>query len=104
MSEPARPLFGDDGKIFNMRGREATIEDLYRVEEDGKAEIVCGRVVLMGPVGWLPSFSANEISVSLRDYGRSTKRGYAASEGVAFVVDLPNRRSFCPDVAFTTEP
>ena len=87
-----------------MRQREATIEDLYRVKEDGKAELVGGRVVLMGGTGWLPGFSANEISVSLRDYGRRTKRGYAASENVSFVVDLPNRRSFCPDVAFTAEP
>lgn len=103
MSRSARSGLEDDAKISNMRGREATIDDLYQVEE-GKAEIVGGRLVLMGPIGWLPSFSADEISVSLREYGRRTKRGYAASQNVAFVVNLPNRRSFCPDVAFTTEP
>ncbi|PYT07513.1 MAG: Uma2 family endonuclease, partial [Acidobacteria bacterium] len=28
---------------------EATIEDLYRVDDDGKAEIVNGELVLMSP-------------------------------------------------------
>jgi Uma2 family endonuclease len=87
-----------------MRGREATNDDLYRVKEDGKAEIVGGRLVLMSPTGWVPGFATREICASLRDYDRRTKRGYAVPEGVAFVVELPNRRSFCPDVAFTTEP
>ena len=84
-----------------MAGREATIEDLYTVE--GKAEIVDGRLVLMSPTGWLPGFAGLEIAVSLREYGRRTKRGCAVPDNVAFLVNLSNRRSFSPDVAFTTE-
>ena len=102
MAENARIVANDDGRIFDMAGREATIEDLYKAE--GKAEIVGGRMVLMGPTGWLPGFAGSEICFSLREYGRRTKSGYAVPESVAFVVNLPNRCSFCPDVAFTVEP
>ena len=37
MPENARIPANDDGRIFDMAGREATIEDLHSVE--GKAEI-----------------------------------------------------------------
>src|SRR5579883_2899648 len=57
---------------------EATIEDLYRVE--GKAEIVNGEIVYMSPTGF--------------------KSGYAVADNVGFIVNLPNRRSFCPDAAY----
>lgn len=81
---------------------EATVEDLYKVE--GKAEIVNGEIVLMPPTGFLPSRAGGEIFVSLREYARSTKSGYAITDGAGFVVNLPNRRSFSPDVAFYTGP
>lgn len=81
-------------------GREATVEDLSRVEQ--KAELVNGRLVLMPPSGALPGFAGGEIFVSLRQYARRTGSGHALPEGVGFLVRLPNRRSFCPDVAFTT--
>ena len=77
---------------------EATIEDLYRV--DGKAEIVNGEIVLMSPTGAAPSHAASEIFVSLRNYTRQTKKGYAVSDNAAFHVDLPNRKSFSPDAAY----
>src|SRR5258705_3428802 len=85
MSEPARPLFEDDGKIFNMREREATIEDLYTVE--GRAEIVGGRLVLMGFTPWLPAMSALQVCNSLREYSRRTKTGYAVPESVPLIVN-----------------
>jgi len=77
---------------------EATIEDLYAVP--GKAEIVNGEIVTMSPTGAAPSYAASEIFVSLRDYARRTKAGYAVNDNAAFRVDLPNRKSFSPDVAF----
>jgi Uma2 family endonuclease len=80
------------------RTREATIDALYRV--DGKAEIVRGEIVLMSSTGVLPSFAAGEIFVRLRDCARVTRAGHAFTDGAAFVVNLPNRWSFCPDVAF----
>ena len=84
-----------------MAAREATIEDLYRV--DGKAELVGGELVLMSPTGGIPGFAGGEIFASLREYGRRTKAGYALPDNVGFLVRLPSRRSFSPDAAFTTQ-
>lgn len=39
---------------------EATIDDLYRVPENGKAEIVNGELVLMSPTGGVPGRAAEE--------------------------------------------
>ena len=83
---------------------EATIEDLYHVPEDGKAEIVDGELVLMSPTGDLPSTAASEVFVSLREYARRTKMGRAYNDNAAFIVNLPNRRSFSPDAAFYFGP
>jgi Uma2 family endonuclease len=83
---------------------EATIEDLYHVPEDGKAEIVNGELVLMSPTGDLPSTAAGEIFVSLHGHSRSTGRGRAYTDNAAFIVNLPNRRSFSPDVAYYIGP
>ena len=80
--------------------REATVEDLYRV--DGKAEIVRGELVLMTPTGGLHGYAVIAISASLYEYGRCTKHGLALADNVGFIVNLPNRRSFSPDVAFWT--
>jgi Uma2 family endonuclease len=77
---------------------EATIEDLYKVE--GKAEIVNGEIVHMSPTGDLPGSAAGEIYVSLREYARRTKTGRAYGDNIGFIVDLPKRRSFCPDAAY----
>jgi Uma2 family endonuclease len=76
----------------------ATIEDLYQVP--GKAEIVDGEIILMSPTGAAPNFAASEIFVSLRQYARQRKTGRAVNDNAAFRVDLPNRGSFSPDVAF----
>jgi len=83
---------------------EATIEDLYHVPEDGKAEIVNGELRLMSPTGDLPSTAAGEIFVSLHEYSRRTGHGRAYTDNAAFIVNLPNRRSFSPDVAYYIGP
>src|SRR5919202_1305835 len=88
-----------------MRPRaKATIEDLYRVPENGKAELVNGEIVLMAPTGGVPGRSGGEIYISLRDYERRTGRGYAFPDNVGFIVDLPHRGSFSPDAAFHVGP
>jgi Uma2 family endonuclease len=79
---------------------QATIADLRRVPENGKAEIVNDRVVLIPPHGGLPGYTAGEIRASLHAYARSRKTGYAFGGTVGFIVDLPHRRSFCPDAAY----
>jgi Uma2 family endonuclease len=80
---------------------ETTIEDLYKVE--GKAELVNGEVILMSPTGVLPSYAAGEIFSSLRAYSKRQKHGRAVTDNAAFVVNLPHRKSFCPDAAFYVE-
>lgn len=79
---------------------EATIEDLYKV--GGKAELVNGEIVEMSPTGGLPNHAAREITMSLREHEKRIKKGYAAADNAAFVVNLPNRKSFSPDAAFYT--
>jgi len=79
---------------------EAIVDDLYRVPENGKAEIVNGELVLMSPTGGVPGRAGGEIYVSLREYERRTRSGYAFPDNVGFIVNLPHRRSFSPDAAF----
>ena len=79
---------------------EATIDDLYRVPDHGKAELVNGELVLMSPAGGVPGRAAGEIYVSLHDYEKRVGGGYAFPDNVGFIVNLPHRRSFSPDAAF----
>jgi Uma2 family endonuclease len=81
---------------------KATVEDLYRVPENGKAEIVNGELVLIAPTGFLPGRAAATIYASLREYERRTTTGFAIPENIGVLINLPNRQSFCPDAAFHT--
>jgi len=94
----------DFSEVSEMSAKvEATIEDLYRLPENGKAEIVDGELVLMPPTGDMPSRAGFEIAVSLRRMkGKTPGRAYPDNAG--FLVDLPNRRSFSPDAAWYTGP
>ena len=80
----------------------ATIEDLYRVPENGKAELVDGELLIMSPTGYLPGYAGGEIFVSLREYARRTKIGIATPDNVGYSVNLPHRDSFSPNAAFYT--
>jgi Uma2 family endonuclease len=86
-------------------GTEATTEqliaELYKVEV--KAEIVNGEIVLMSPTGGRPGRAGYRICRSLEE-NETRLGGYAYPDNVAFVVDLPNRKSFAPDAAFSKEP
>jgi Uma2 family endonuclease len=77
----------------------ATIDDLYRVPEHGKAEIVDGELVLMSPTGGLPGLAAGAIYRSLYEHARTHGCGRAYPDNVGFIVDLPRRRSFSPDAS-----
>jgi len=81
---------------------EATIEDLYKVE--GKAELVNGEIILMSPTGRRPGYAGDAILVSLFQYSNRHNIGIAVGDNKAFVVDLPHRKSFSPDVAFDAGP
>ncbi len=82
----------------------ATVEDLYQVPDNGKAEIIAGEIVVMSPTGGIPGRASGEIYIALRDYERSERSGYAFPDNVGFIVDLPRRGSFSPDAAFHGGP
>jgi Uma2 family endonuclease len=82
---------------------EATVEDLYHVPENGKAEIVNGEIVTTPPTGDLPSRAGGSVYASLRAHeGKTPGRAYPDNAG--FLVHLPNRRSFSPDASWYVGP
>ena len=83
---------------------EATIEDLYHVPENGKAEIVNGELRLMSLTGDLPGSAADEIFVSLRAHARRTGVGRAYGDNKGFIVSLPNRKSVRLDAPYYIGP
>ena len=70
---------------------EQLIAELYKVP--GKAEIVGGQIVMMAGTGDMPGSAALAITVSLRLYAKKCG-GRAYGDNVAFLVNLPNRKSF----------
>jgi Uma2 family endonuclease len=81
----------------------ATIEDLYALPHNVKAEIVNGEIILMSPTGDMPGRAGGSIYVSLRQHERKTP-GRANPDNVGFRVNLANRGSFSPDVAWYIGP
>jgi Uma2 family endonuclease len=86
--------------MASVSTQRATLDDLYR--EEGKAELIGGRIVRLMASGELPSIVAGEIFVSLRLHAKTTGLGHAYPDGTGFaIVELPSgRESFSPDVAF----
>lgn len=74
------------------------IEKLYQTE--GKAEIVNGEIVEFMPTGCEPATAASNILFGLKLYQRETNLGMAFGDNVGFLVNLPKRNSFSPDVSF----
>jgi Uma2 family endonuclease len=83
-------------------GRPATVDDLWLTKL--KAEIVDGQMIVIGPSGDRPARAAGRILVSLTEHEFRHGGGLAMGSRVAFVVDLPHRKSFCPDVSWYTGP
>jgi Uma2 family endonuclease len=81
---------------------EATINALYHVPENGKAEIVDGEIVRMSPAGFRHGQAATAISASLRAHQHRHGGGRGVGDNVGFIVDLPHRKSFSPDAAWFT--
>src|SRR5215217_1945309 len=65
-------------------GAGATIEDLYRLPGNQKAELVNGEIVLMRPTGDFPSIAGGRIYASLDQYGRQTRSGRAYPNNAGF--------------------
>ena len=82
----------------------ATLDDLYR--EEGKAELVGGRIVRFMASGYLPSRVAGTIFSSLLAYESAAGRGVAFGDGMGYAVPgMPSgRESFSPDVSYHVGP
>jgi Uma2 family endonuclease len=76
------------------------IDELHRVPEGGKAEIIGGKVVPMSPTGGSPGRAAGRIYFSLTQHEDLHGGGFAFPDNVGFLVDLPERQSFSPDAAW----
>lgn len=79
---------------------KATVEDLYNAPDDGKYELVDGRLVYMSPTGLRPTRISQRICRALEDYEQATGRGMAIGDNLGFVVRQPRLRSFSPDAAY----
>jgi Uma2 family endonuclease len=64
---------------------QATIEDLYHVPENGKAEIVNGELRMMSPTGDLPGRAALRVAICLDAYAQRTGTGRAYGDNVGFI-------------------
>ena len=80
------------------QSKRADIDDLYQTPS--KAELVNGELVLMPPTGVEPGYAGDAIFASLFAYTQKMRRGRAIGDNKGFLVELPHRRSFSPDVAF----
>jgi Uma2 family endonuclease len=82
----------------------ATLDDLYR--EEGKAELIAGRIVRFMPCGDLPSDVGFNIAASLKAYARKKKKGVAKSDGIGYAVPelSSGRESFSPDASYYFGP
>ena len=57
---------------------DATLEDLYHLPSEQKAELVNGEIVLLMPTGDEPGYAGDEIFASLREYVKRTGYGRAS--------------------------
>ena len=82
----------------------ATIDDLYA--ENGKAELIGGRIVPLMPTGRKPNRVAFRIAKSLDEHAEATGRGEAYTDNMGFTVPelSSGRESFSPDVSFYFGP
>lgn len=83
---------------------QATIEDLLNYPDHGRAEPVCGKIVMIPPMTIRAGRAVMNILLSLHDYEKQARFGYVLPSKVGYLVDLPHRKSFCPDCSFYVGP
>jgi Uma2 family endonuclease len=79
-------------------GRPPMVDDLWLTKL--KTEIVDGQLVVIGPTTLGSANAAARIIHRLYEYEDSAGGGYASGSRGRFIVELPNRRSFCPDASW----
>jgi Uma2 family endonuclease len=80
-------------------------QDLYR--EEGKAELIGGRIVRFIASGVAPSKVAFRIAMSLEAFAQQTGRGEAFPDGIGYAIKPPlasGRQSFSPDASYYLGP
>jgi Uma2 family endonuclease len=82
----------------------ATLDGLYR--EEGKAELIAGRIISLMPTGRRPNRVASRIFRSLDDYAEATGRGEAYADNIGFAVPplSSGRESFSPHASYFLGP
>lgn len=90
--------FGIGEHVAIPLGRPATVEDLHLTKL--KAEIVDGQLIAIGPTVVASAHAAWSVRDSLHQHERAVGGGHAYGSRLAFIVDLPNRLSFCPDASW----
>ena len=83
-------------------GGPATIEDLRRTRL--KAEIVDGQLMVIGPSGAAHGRAVGAVLRRLMEHELPEGTGRAFGARVGYIVDLPHRQAFCPDVSWYTGP
>ena len=68
---------------------KATIEDLYNLPDNCKAEIVNGELLLMTPTGDQPNRAAGAIYISLRQNESNIPQGRAYTDNAGFKLRDP---------------
>jgi Uma2 family endonuclease len=87
--------------IVTAEQTKQLVEELYRIE--GKAEIVGGEIVRLPLSGGLPSHATGAILFSLsQQEKKGVGRTYTST--VAFLIDLPHRKSISPDASWYVGP
>jgi Uma2 family endonuclease len=82
----------------------ATLDDLYR--EEGKAELIGGRIVRYVATRRLPNRVASRIFRSLDDHAEAIAVGEAYTDSIGFAVPMLSSglQSFSPDASFFLGP
>jgi Uma2 family endonuclease len=94
----------DGFDCFHDETQLATIDDLYHTE--GRAELINGRIVHLGPNGWLTGRIVGRIAHSLSDHAESIGQGEVHTSTIAYVVGplASGRRSFSPSTSYYLGP
>ncbi|HEU0013736.1 MAG TPA: Uma2 family endonuclease [Longimicrobium sp.] len=95
--------WGGPGEVVAIPlGRPATVDDLSITKL--KAEIVDDRLLVKGPSGCSAGTASGNIAISLNQFRRDGHAGFAFGSLMAYLVDLPHRKSLCPDASWYDGP
>jgi Uma2 family endonuclease len=93
----------EPGEIVSLDlGRPATVDDLHYIK--GKAELVEDRLIVIAPAGFVPGRATGSILFGLMQYRDTHGAGVPFGSTLAYLIDLPHRRSLCPDASWYTGP